>query len=480
MARIAPEKVRNSAKALIDFINNSPSPYHVVDNCRTRLTQAGFEELSEKNHWSISKGGKYFVTRNQSTVVAFTVGQKFESGNGFSVVGAHTDSPCLKLKPKSKKVKSGYLSVGVQCYGGGIWSTWFDRDLTVAGRVMIKNNNGHLEHRLIHIKRPILKVPMICIHLQRDLNDKFSINKETHTLPIMGTEEFEKQLNKATNEGEENDLSSSEKENEKDGIFERESSKHHSALVSVICNELKCNANQLFDMELVLADTQPAAIGGIHDEFIFAPRLDNLFNAYCSLQGLLEATEDGMDDETNIRMISLYDNEEVGSESAQGAASNLTELIMRRICDGLGGRFEQSIANSYMISADQAHAVHPNYSSKHEENHQPKLHGGPVVKINANQRYATTAITASILRIISHHCGVPLQEVVVSNDSACGSTIGPILSAKLGIRTVDIGGPQLSMHSIRETCCISSVEQTVSLLRTFFRMFPKVDASIID
>lgn len=479
MGRLSPEKVRNSAKALIEFINNSPSPYHVVDNCRNRLTAAGFVELKEKNLWSVAKGGKYFVTRNQSTVVAFTVGQKFVSGNGFSVVGAHTDSPCLKLKPKSKKVKSGYLSVGVQCYGGGIWSTWFDRDLTVAGRVMIKNAEGNLEHRLVHIKRPILRVPMICIHLQRDLNDKFCINKETHTLPMMGTEEFEKQLNKAANEGKESDAPS-KKENEEEEKFASEASKHHTALVNLLCNELKCSPNQLFDMELVLADTQPAAIGGIHEEFIFAPRLDNLFNAYCALQGLLEATEEGLDDEKNVQMISLYDNEEVGSQSAQGAASNLTELIMRRVSDSLGGRFEQSVASSYMISADQAHAVHPNYANKHEENHQPKLHCGPVLKINANQRYATTAITASILRLISHHCDVPLQEVVVSNDSACGSTIGPILSAKLGIPTVDIGGPQLSMHSIREQCCTSSVEQTVSLLRTFFRMFPKIDLSLVE
>jgi len=480
MPRIAAEKVLNSARALIDFIHASPSPYHVVDVCRKRLLAAGFEEIQEKNKWSLSKGGKYFLTRNESTLVAFTVGAKYESGNGFTMIGAHTDSPCLKLKPRSKKIKSGYLSVGVQCYGGGIWSTWFDRDLTVAGRVMIKNDAGNIQHRLLHIKKPILRVPMICIHLQRDLNDSFCINKETHTLPIMGTEAFEKQLNAEKDEGKEKDSSEKpekvEKEQEKDSS---EASKHHTALVNLICQELNCNPAQLLDLELVLADTQPPVIGGIHDEFIFAPRLDNLFNTYCALQALIEATEEGNDDEPNIRMISLYDNEEVGSSSAQGAASMLTELIMRRICDGIcGGGFEQSVANSYLLSADQGHAIHPNYASKHEENHQPRMHEGPVVKVNANQRYATTAITASIIKLIAQQCNVPLQELVVMNDSPCGSTIGPILSSRLGIQALDIGGPQLSMHSIRETCCTSSVEQMIVLFRTFFHMYPKVNAGM--
>jgi len=474
MPRIPAEKVMSSAKALIEFINASPSPYHVVDVCRKRLVSAGFTELSEKKSWSIAKGGKYFVTRNQSTLVAFTVGEKYETGNGFSIIGAHTDSPCLKLKPRSKRVKSGYLSVGVQCYGGGIWSTWFDRDLTIAGRVMIQNEAGHLEHRLMHVKKPILRVPMICIHLQRDLNDKFSINKETHTLPMMGTQQFEKELNKSTG----GDVSSEKKDADAEDD-ESEASKHHSALVDLICKEIDCTPEQLVDLELVLADTQPAAIGGIHDEFVFAPRLDNLFNTYCALQGLLEATEEGAEEEKNVRMICLYDNEEVGSESAQGAASKLTELIMKRVCDSLGGQFEQTVANSFLLSADQGHAIHPNYPGKHEEDHQPKFHGGPILKINANQRYATTSITSSVIKILAKQCNVPLQALVVSNDSPCGSTIGPILSAKLGMRTVDLGGPTLSMHSCRETCCTTGVEQMIVLFRTFFRNFADVDANMI-
>lgn len=463
MAFTTSPAVINHAKALIDFINGSPSPYHVVDMCKNVLRKAGFIEISEKKQWSLQKGGKYFMTRNQSTVMAWVVGEKFEPGNGFSIIGAHTDSPCLKIKPVSKKNKSGFLSVGVQCYGGGIWGTWFDRDLTVAGRVIVQDGEN-IRQRLVHVQKAILRVPNICIHLQRDINDKFCINKETHTLPILATEVLNKKLKEA-----------GEVEVEKEK--KTESSKHHSALIKTLCENANCKPEDIIDMELVLADTQPAIIGGVYDEFIFAPRLDNLMSTFCALRALVESTDEGLTEERNVRMITLYDNEEVGSESAQGAASMLTEHVIRRICQSINSPFEQTIANSFLLSADQAHAVHPNYPEKHEENHKPAFHGGPVIKINANQRYATTAVTSSILKVIAKKCEVPIQEVVVKNDSQCGSTIGPILSAKLGIRTLDIGGPQLSMHSIREMCCTSSVNQNITLYKAFFKDLPIVDAS---
>ncbi|XP_002155387.3 aspartyl aminopeptidase [Hydra vulgaris] len=451
------DKVLASAKALIDFINASPSPYHVIQNCREKLLSVGFSEIFEKDKWKINKGGKYFVTRNQSSVIAFAVGKQFNGGNGFSIIGAHTDSPCFVVKPNSKKEESGYLSVGVQCYGGGIWSTWFDRDLTLAGRVLVKDSGkaASINHQLVHIKKPILRIPHLCIHLQREMNENFSINKEVHLLPIIATKAFDDQLNKSVGVG----------------------VKHHSVLVNLLCNELQCQQENLLDFDLCLTDTQPATVGGAYDEFIFAPRLDNLFNCYSSLQALIDSIEDDLQEETNIRMIALYDNEEVGSESAQGACSMLTENIMRRVCIDLNSSFEQSVANSFLISADQAHAVHPNYADKHEKNHRPAFHGGPVVKFNANQRYATTAVTASLLRVIANSCNVPLQDVVVRNDSTCGTTIGPIISARIGIRTIDIGGPQLAMHSIRETCCTSSVDQCLVLFKEFFQKFPIIDKS---
>jgi aspartyl aminopeptidase len=232
------------------------------------------------------------------------------------------------------------------------------------------------------------------------------------------------------------------------------------------------------DFELYLADAQPGTIGGVLEEFIFAPRIDNQLNCYAGLQGLLNGL-DTLHEDSNVRMLALFDNEEVGSESAQGANSCYLEFLLRRISAGgeSSVAFEESMPKSYLISADQAHAVHPNYSHKHEKNHCPMLHKGPVLKFNGNQRYATTAITASILREVSAKCQIPLQEVVVANDSPCGSTIGPMMSAKLGVRTVDIGGPTLSMHSVREMCCTTSVYQCCTLFQEFYNSFPKIDGS---
>nr|XP_022343582.1 aspartyl aminopeptidase-like [Crassostrea virginica] len=459
------ESVLSAAKQFLNFVNKSPSPFHAVQEVKDVLLASGFKELSETEPWSIKPLDKCFLTRNHSTIIAFAVGGKFRPGNGFSIVGAHTDSPCLKVKPQSKLDKSGFQMVGVQCYGGGIWHTWFDRDLTIAGRVIVKNGDK-LEHKLVNVEKPILKIPNICIHLMRDHNEKFSPNKESHLVPVLAT----------TVQAE---LSQSVGEKNKSGPQE-EKDKHQPLLVNLICNKLKIQPEQMRDFELCLADTQPAAIGGVLDEFIFSPRLDNLLNAYCATTALVESCEgEGLAADPNVRLVCLFDNEEVGSQSAQGAASTLQELVLRRLsAGGTSTAFEEAIPKSYMISADQAHAVHPNYPEKHEENHKIGLHKGVAIKFNANQRYATTAITAAILREIARIEQCPLQEIVVKNDMACGSTIGPIMSAKLGIPTVDIGGPQLSMHSIREMCCTSSVLQTSKLLKAFFEHYPRVFSSM--
>ncbi|XP_019619382.1 PREDICTED: aspartyl aminopeptidase-like [Branchiostoma belcheri] len=460
------EVILSTARKFVDFVNKCQSPFHVIEECRTILKAAGFSELREADQWKIEPNNKYFMTRNQSSVVAFAVGGKYEPGNGFTIVGAHTDSPCLKVKPKSNKLKSGYQCVGVECYGGGIWHTWFDRDLTVAGRVMVKNADK-IEHRLVHIDRPILRVPNIAIHLMRDTNDNFGPNKETNIVPVLCTA-AQAQLEGHT----------SPKKGEDPTC---QADKHPPVLVSLLCTELGIQRQDLLDFELCLADTQPAVIGGALNEFLFSPRLDNLLSSYCALQGLIESSggEGSLTSDPNIRLIALYDNEEVGSQSAHGAGSMLTEHILRRL--SVGGHatcFEEAIPKSFLLSADQAHAVHPNYSEKHEEDHKPMFGKGIVVKFNANQKYATTAVSTSILREVATKADVPLQDFVVRNDSPCGSTIGPILSAKLGMKTVDIGAPQLSMHSIREMGCTASVHQSIALYRTYFQEYPSIYNSV--
>jgi len=457
----AKDSILAVAKQFTSFIDKCPSPFHVVAEVEKKLLGAGYTELKESEAWKINPLGKYFLTKNKSTIVAFAVGGKYVAGNGFSMLGAHTDSPCLKLKPVSIKTKHGYIQVGVQTYGGGTWHTWFDRDLTVAGRVLVKENKK-VKHRLVHIKKPIMRVPNIAIHLQRDMNDKFSPNKETHLQPIIAT----------TIQEELNNGGKSDKGPEKTGL----EANHPPVLIKLLTDDRGVKADQLIDFDLYVADTQPAAVGGAYDEFIFSPRLDNLFNVYASVEALVDDTK--LAEDTNCRMIMLFDNEEVGSSSAQGAASSLQEYVLRRLCAGTSPTsFEEAIPKSMMVSADQAHAIHPNYSSFHDDNHKPGLHQGIVVKTNCNQRYATTGITSAILKEVAKFTNVPLQEFVVRNDMACGSTIGPIQSTRLALPTIDVGGPQLSMHSIREVCCTSSVTHAVDLYKAFLQHYPEVFAT---
>jgi len=459
------EAMLSAAKEFVGFVNRSPSPYHAVDECRKLLVAAGFRELKETESWNLKPSDKCFVTRNQSTMVAFAVGGKFQPGNGFSIVGAHTDSPCLKVKPVSRRVKQGYLQVGVETYGGGTWHTWFDRDLKVAGRVMIKTASG-LEHRLVHVNRPILRLPDIAIHLHRELGQKFEFNKETHFSPVLATTAAEEMLNKKPAE-------------DSEPKTKKQSDKHHPILINLLAEELKVSADSIWDFELCLADHADGVIGGALNEFIFAARLDNLISTYCAVQALVNSsTNDTLQQDPNIRIITLFDNEEVGSDSAQGAGSTLTELLLRRMsAGGSATAFEEAVPKSMLLSCDVAHAVHPNYAEKHEENHKPAFHGGMVVKFNANQRYATTAITTAMFREVAARADVPLQDFVIRQDMACGSTIGPIMSSKLGMATVDIGPPLLSMHSIREMIDTSSVMQTTDIFQKFFESFPDVFAS---
>ncbi|XP_058787149.1 probable aspartyl aminopeptidase [Vicia villosa] len=471
---------------LINFLNASPTAFHAVDEAKKQLQAAGYEQISEKEVWELKAGHKYFFTRNHSTIVAFAVGKRYVAGNGFHIVGAHTDSPCLKLKPVSKVVKAGILEVGVQTYGGGLWHTWFDRDLTVAGRVILKKGNADSVsylHRLVRIEEPIMRVPTLAIHLDRGVNDGFKVNTQTHLLPILATS-LKAEVNKVSSEN-----GSVESGKQNDGKNEKDktgssNAKHHPILLQLLASKLECEPDDICDFELQACDTQPSIIAGAAKEFVFSGRLDNLCMSFCSLKALIDATssDSSLEEEPGVRMVALFDHEECGSNSAQGAGSPVVLDALSRITHSFSPNsklLEKAVQKSFLVSADMAHALHPNYMDRHEENHQPKLHGGLVIKQNANQRYATNAVTSFIFREIASKHNLPVQDFVVRNDMACGSTIGPILASGIGIRTVDVGAPQLSMHSIREMCAVDDVKYSYEHFKAFFQEFSLLDANIV-
>ncbi|KAI3463633.1 hypothetical protein Pfo_020296 [Paulownia fortunei] len=468
---------------LVEFLNASPTAFHAVDEAKKVLRSAGYEQVSERDDWKLEAGKKYFFTRNHSTIVAFAIGKKFISGNGIYIIGAHTDSPCVKLKPVTKVSKGGYLEVGVQPYGGGLWHTWFDRDLAIAGRVIVREQKDGSEsylHRLVRIEEPIMRIPTLAIHLDRDVNDGFKVNKQTHLAPVLATS-VKAELNKpaAGNGSVESGSSDGKKPDGKTNTIQ----KHHPLLLQLIAAQLGCEPDDICDFELQACDTQKSVIAGALKEFIFSGRLDNLCMSFCSLKALIDSTssESSLQDETGVRMVALFDHEEVGSDSAQGAGSPVMLDALSRITNSFSSDTKllpKAIQRSYLVSADMAHALHPNYMDKHEENHQPKMHGGLVIKHNANQRYATNAVTSFLFREIAAKHNLPVQDFVVRNDMACGSTIGPILASGVGIRTVDVGAPQLSMHSIREMCAIDDVKHSYEHFKAFFQEFSHLDAKL--
>lgn len=448
-------------QGFLQYVNASPSPFHAVAASSALLEAGGFVRISEKNTQdlaNIQPNGKYYFTRNQSSICAFAVGGQWKPGQGLTMCAAHTDSPNFRVKPKSKVQKQGFLQVGVECYGGGLWYTWFDRDLSVAGRVIVANEDEtKFESKLVRIDRPILKIPSLAIHLNRAVNDEgFKPNKETHTVPILST--VEKALSVETAASVVDD-------------------KHHPLLLKLLADELGVDASRIRDFELSLFDLQPAVLGGALNEFIFSARLDNLLMSYISLSSLLNSAQsDSLASDSNIRLVALFDHEECGSGSAQGAASSLLQTLITRLNRGVD--VDASIHRSFLVSADMAHGIHPNYPEKHEDGHRPMLHKGLVFKENSNQKYASNAVTTFLLSEIARRHKVPVQDFCVRNDALCGSTVGPILAANCGVRTVDVGVPQFSMHSIRETCGTEDVYSSFVLLSAYFNEFSKVDASL--
>jgi aspartyl aminopeptidase len=426
---------KKHADDLLTFLDASPSPYHAVKTIAARLEEAGFTELDERQEWKLTKKSKHYVIRQDSSIVAFTIGKAPLVDSGFAIVGAHTDSPCLKLKPRPAVQTKGFLQVGVEVYGGAILATWLDRDLAIAGRVTLKKS---LESKIVRTDRSLFRIPNLAIHMNRSVNeDGLKVNKQTELVPVFALDD---------------------------------SAKAEDALLPQLLGILGVKqAKDVADFDLCLYDMQKASFSGRDNEFIHSARLDNLASCHSGLSALIEASSK---ESAATRVLVCFDHEEIGSESAQGAAGPFLPQTLERIVEALADEkqaFQRTLAQSFCISSDMAHAVHPNYASLHEPNHMPKLGQGPVIKANSNQRYATSGHSAARFAQACKDAGIEPQRFVVRSDMSCGSTIGPITAAGLGITTVDVGNPMLSMHSIREMCAAADVDKMVSVLSAFWR-----------
>ena len=416
-------------REMLDFLQVSTTPFHAVAEMSRQLEAAGFTALREADAWQLQVGGKYYVQRNQSSLVAFVYGSDQLLESGWRLWGAHTDSPCLKLKPNPDIEKKGYRQWGVQVYGGALLNPWFDRDLSLAGRVHYLTDSGETRQQLIDLKKAIAVIPSLAIHLDREANNARTVNPQTDMPPLVCLA------------GENSDL--------------------EALLLQYLKDEGVSDACELVDFELSLYDTQPPAVIGWRDEFIASARLDNLLSCFVGLKGLLAAGE-----HTHSVLV-CNDHEEVGSLSAIGAQGPMLKAILQRIA-GDHESYERAIHQSLMVSADNAHGVHPNYADRHDNNHGPMLNAGPVIKINANQRYASTSETNTLFSGCCKACDVPVQQFVIRSDMGCGSTIGPITSAELGVRTVDIGVPTFAMHSCRELAGSEDAQGLAKVAAHFF------------
>lgn len=416
---------------LTDFLTTSPTPFHAVEQMAVGLSEAGFERLAETDAWSMRPAGRYFITRNDSSIIAWTMpleGSLAESG--FRMVGAHTDSPCLKVKPQPEVHRHGYVQLGVEVYGGVLLNPWFDRDLSLAGRVSYLNQRGQVAHRLINFSQAVAIIPSLAIHLDRQANTSRSINAQTYLPPILGQTEEKPDLRTLL-----------QRRLEADG---------------------DSDVAQVLDYELFFYPTQPPGFIGLEQEFIASARLDNLLSCFIGLQALLGADTD------QAALLVANDHEEVGSTSTSGARGPMLRQMLERLLPDPQQR-GRALSRSVLISADNAHGIHPNFSDRHDENHGPLLNHGPVIKLNANQHYASNSETSAIFRKLAAEEDTPVQAFVVRSDMACGSTIGPLTAAEIGVRTIDIGVPQWAMHSIREVAGTRDAFDLSRILRRFFR-----------
>jgi aspartyl aminopeptidase len=396
-------------EGLLGFLDASPTPFHATLNMAMMFENAGFKKLHELDKWELKEGEKYYLTRNDSSIIAFTYPKVKKN---YIMVGAHTDSPNLKLKPNPVMKEHGVVKFGVEPYGGLLLNPWFDRDLSIAGRVSYEDANSELKDTLINVEKAIAIIPSLAIHLDEKANSERTINKQSDISPILTTnEDFEFQ------EFLEWQLS-------KNGVLD---------------------AKSIYAHELSFYDTQKAAYVGLHNDFIASARLDNLLSCYVGMLSICSIEAD------EPMLFIASDHEEVGSASTSGAGGSFLENTLRRMFNDYD-EYVNMLRSSLLISADNAHAVHPNYASKHDKEHSPKINGGVVIKVNANQRYASNSTTISRFLSVASQLDEKTQNFVTRSDMGCGSTIGPITATRLGIETLDIGLPTYAMHSTRELC----------------------------
>lgn len=427
-------QVRTAAHELIDFIDASPSPWHAVAGAEARLLAQGYTRLEEGGRWQLSAGGRYYVVRGGASMIAFVLGSRPIAEAGFRIAGAHTDSPGLRLKPKAASGSDGVARLGVEVYGGPILATFTDRDLSLAGRVVLRTAAGQ-ETRLLRFEQPLVRLPNLAIHMNRDVNEQgLKLNKQTELPLILG------QL------GEGDDA--------------------EARLRKLLADAAQANAADLLSWELAVYDVQKGCLWGANQEFIADSQLDNLASLHAALTALIATTLPA-----TTCVTAFFDHEEVGSESATGAGGSFIADVLARI--GCHAQLDEedrrrAMAKSFFISADMAHAYHPNFPAAYEPGHKVRVNGGPVIKTNANQRYTTNAETAARFIGFCETAGVPYQQYAHRSDLGCGSTIGPIVAAQLGVASVDVGSPMWAMHSARASAGVHDHAYMIAALMAAF------------
>lgn len=430
---------KQAALDLLDFIQESPTSFHAVQSIKRRLIANGFQQLFSGEEWHIEHGKKYFVTKNHSSLYAFIPGNGNIAAEGFKLICAHSDSPTFRIKPAPEMLVEGkYLKLNTEVYGGPIMYTWFDRPLSLAGRVMLRSERPlKPATQFVNFNRPLLEIPHLAIHFNRAVNDQGNpLSKQKDMLPVLGM------VNEA---------------------FEKD-----NFLLKLVAEEMHVPEEDVLDFDLMLYEYAKGTLVGLNEEFISSGRLDDLTMAHAGMTALLDSVPCN-----KTKVLAIFDNEEVGSGTKQGAAAPTLRTILERIVYNQGGNAEdlfRAIHNSFMISADMAHALHPNYPEKHDPTNHPVMNGGPVIKINANQKYVTDGDSAAVFKTICKMAGVPCQTFVNHSDMAGGSTLGNILLTQMEMRGVDIGNPMWAMHSVRETAGVQDQEYVIKAFTTFYNI----------